>query len=213
MSIAAGQEASGRVSVVRTGAVARLTLERPQARNAINTAMAKALEAAVESLADASAVVVAATGPAFCAGLDLGEVRAGTMPSTGGIRALAASPAVVIGVVQGPAFAAGLDLALACDILYASPTALFADLHVKIGLPPPQDLVEALVRRVGRSRATLLLLDPVPVDAARAQSWGLVDVLLPEGEALHAALALAEAVAAAERPVVERILTLLRTPA
>jgi enoyl-CoA hydratase len=208
-----GPEGPSPVSVTRTGAIARLTLDRPQARNAIDTAMAEALVTAVESVADTSAVVVAASGPAFCAGLDLREIRAGTMPSTDGIRALAGLPAVVIGVVEGPAFAAGLDLALACDILIASPAASFADLHMKIGLPPPRHLVGSLIARVGRSRARLMLLDPQPVDAVRSCDWGLVDMLLPADEALPAALSLAEAVAAAERPLVEQILALVRAPA
>jgi enoyl-CoA hydratase len=166
------------LTIRRHDGIAHLTLNRPAVRNAINTELGTALSRAVESLARERVVIVDANGPAFCAGLDLREVRAGSFPPTDGIHALSRLPGLVIGVVEGPALAAGLDLAMACDLIVASPGASFADLHLKLGLPPPPSLADALRARVGRHRALLLLVDPVPVDAATAYQIGLVDLLV-----------------------------------
>jgi enoyl-CoA hydratase/carnithine racemase len=206
-------QASGPLTLSRDGHVARLTLNRPGARNAINTEMATALSAAVAALSDTRVVLVDACGPAFCAGLDIGEVRAGTFPPTDGIHALSALPALVIGVVEGPALAAGFDLALACDLIVAAPGAAFADLHLKLGLRPPPSLVEALVSRVGRHRALLMLMDATPVDAETAHQIGLVDLLVDSStagqNAREAATAIARAAADADPALVGSIMASL----
>jgi enoyl-CoA hydratase/carnithine racemase len=174
-----------------TDGVARLTLNRPQARNALSVALMTGLQEALDAVAaDASVrvVVIAGAGPAFCAGHDLREMRAG--PSRARYEAAFAQcsrvmqtiirlPKPVIACVHGVATAAGCQLVASCDLAVAAETARFATPGVDIGLFCSTPMV-ALTRAVGRKAAMEMLLTGELVDAAEARRLGLVNRVVPE---------------------------------
>ena len=187
--------------------VAWLTLNRPQARNALSAGLMRALDDALVAVAaDASVrvVVIAGAGPAFCAGHDLREVRAD--PGTAAMRALFKQCSAlmtrivrlgkpVIARVHGVATAAGCQLAASCDLAVAAETARFATPGVNIGLFCSTPMV-ALSRAVGRKAAMEMLLTGDMIAADRAREIGLVNRVVPEGELDTAVLALAGQIAA-----------------
>ncbi|ROR32423.1 enoyl-CoA hydratase [Inmirania thermothiophila] len=199
---------------VRDG-VATLTLNRPRARNALSTALMAALQEAVDACAADEAVrvvVIAANGPAFCAGHDLREMRA--RPERAFYEALFAQcsrlmtslvrlPKPVIARVHGIATAAGCQLVASCDLAVASTEARFATPGVHIGLFCSTPMV-ALSRNVGRKQAMEMLLTGEMVDAERARQMGLVNrVVAPER--LDEAVAELAATLCAKSPLTLRI--------
>ncbi|EME70027.1 enoyl-CoA hydratase [Paramagnetospirillum caucaseum] len=166
--------------------VATLTLNRPAARNALSVALMTELEAALSAIAaDASVkvVVLAANGPAFCAGHDLKEMRGlAGREAVAAVFALCSRvmtaivrlPQPVVAKVHAMATAAGCQLVASCDLAYASTGAKFATPGVNIGLFCSTPMV-ALSRVVGRKQAMEMLLSGVPVNAATAESWGLIN--------------------------------------
>jgi enoyl-CoA hydratase len=184
---------------------ALLTLNRPEVLNALSADLRSALADGVRTLsADDSVrvVVLAGQGRAFCAGLDLKELSESGVPATGGIddpvRALNDCPKPVIGVIHGAAITGGFELALACDVLLASPEARFADTHARIGVLPGWGLSQRLARIVGRSRARELAFTGRFIDGATAEPWGLVSRVVPLAELRPQALALAEEMASVD---------------
>jgi enoyl-CoA hydratase/carnithine racemase len=187
--------------------VAWLTMNRPAARNALSVALMDALQGAIEELArDASVkvVVLAGSGPAFCAGHDLREMRAN--PGRQHYEAVFAQcsrlmtsivrlPKPVIARVHGIATAAGCQLVATCDLAVASGDARFATPGVNIGLFCSTPMV-ALSRAVGRKPAMEMLLTGELVDAGQARQWGLVNRVVPAAELDAAVLALAGQIAA-----------------
>lgn len=197
-----------------------LTLARPMQRNALSEAMLAALTRAIDraSLArDVRAIVIAAEGPAFCAGHDLKELTARRAdPDRGAayfadimarcaamMQAIIASPKPVIAAVEGIASAAGCQLVATCDLAVASATARFVTPGVNIGLFCSTPMV-ALSRNVSRKEAMEMLLLGDMVDAHRARDIGLVNRVMAGGEALPGALAMASAIAA-KSPLTVRI--------
>ncbi|NKB57560.1 MAG: enoyl-CoA hydratase [Alphaproteobacteria bacterium] len=175
------------------GGVATLTFNRPRARNALSLEMLSEMNAALDAIkADASvrAVVIAANGPAFCAGHDIRQLRAHaerayyeeTMAACArmmlGVMRL---PQPVIARVQGIATAAGCQLVATCDLAVAAEEAQFATPGVHIGLFCSTPMV-ALSRNVGRKEAMELLVLGDPVTSARAKEIGLVNAVVPESE-------------------------------
>ena len=175
------------------GGVLRLTLNRPQARNALSQAL---MEALVEALGRAGKdpqtriVVIAGAGPAFCAGHDLREIRADPRRETyKHIFALCSElmltitrlPKPVIAEVHGVATAAGCQLVATCDLAIAADTAQFATPGINIGLFCSTPMV-ALSRAVGRKAAMEMLLTGELIDAARAREIGLVNRVAPPAE-------------------------------
>src|SRR5262249_1956616 len=153
------------VIVERRGDVALVRLNRPQARNAVNAAMAKAICAAMAECQDAGAIVVTGEDPAFCAGLDLrsmdlerGEELAPFVAS------VADSDVAVIAAVNGPAATGGFEIALAADFIVASERAAFADTHIRVGVYPGPVMVD-LPRRVGAAWAREMSMTGNFVDA------------------------------------------------
>lgn len=200
--------------LVVEGAVARITMNRPERRNALSLTMMEDLIAALRSLGErpeTRAVILAANGPAFSAGHDLREMRGLDL---GGYRHVfevctrlmetvqgIAQP--VIAQVQGIATAAGCQLVAACDLAVAAESATFATPGVHIGLFCSTPAV-ALSRAVGRKRALEMLFAGDPIDAHTAAAWGLVNRVVP-ADALEAATAhLAERIARAS-PLVLRL--------
>lgn len=208
------------VEIERGDGVAVLTLNRPDAMNALSRALQDALHAAVEEVdADPSVRVIVVTGAgerAFSAGLDLKEIAAhGMSLSPDGVRGpdpvkrLMACAKPVIGAVNGVAVTGGFELALACDILIASANARFADTHVRVGVTPGWGLSQALARRIGLSRAKELSLSGNFLDAQTAAAWGLVNRVVPPAELLPAARRLAQDIASCDQDMVRRYKALI----
>ncbi|MFC0283713.1 enoyl-CoA hydratase [Camelimonas abortus] len=192
-----------------------LTLNAPASRNALSDAMIAALQAELDATAaDAAmrALVIAANGPAFCAGHDLKEITARRADPDRGRRHFADLmarcatmmqtivnlPVPVIAAVEGVATAAGCQLAASCDLAVAGAAARFATPGVNIGLFCSTPMV-ALSRNVSRKHAMEMLLTGEMIDAGRAERMGLVNRVVPAGEALAEACALAERIASKSR--------------
>lgn len=180
---------SGSESILLThigNGIATITLNRPQARNALSTDLMTALEealAAVGANPEAKVVVLAANGPAFCAGHDLKQMRALEgreqvaavfSQCSRLMKAIVRLRQPVIAKVHAMATAAGCQLVASCDLAYAAEGAQFATPGVNIGLFCSTPMV-ALSRSVGRKQAMELLLLGKPVDAASAEKWGLIN--------------------------------------
>lgn len=191
----------------RRGATTILTMNRPEAMNALSRALRTALAHAVEAFsADDTARVLILTGAgerAFSAGLDLkelgrdAEALASVSPTPDPVEAIRACPKPIIGAVNGVAVTGGFELALACDILLASETARFADTHARVGVMPGWGLSQRLPRIIGPSRAKEMSLSGRFIGAAEAAHWGVVSRALPPGDLMPEALRLAEEIAAA----------------
>ena len=187
--------------------VARLTLNRPQARNALSLALMETLDAELARIADdptVKVVVIAGAGPAFCAGHDLRELRA--HPDRANYERTFALcsrlmlrivrlPKPVIARVHGVATAAGCQLVATCDLAVAADTARFATPGVNIGLFCSTPMV-ALTRAIGRKPAMEMLLTGELIDAARARELGLVNRVVAEAQLDQAVAELAGQIAA-----------------
>ena len=187
-----------------------LTLNRPQAMNALSKALMTAIADAVDAAAANPAVrvlILTGAGRAFTAGLDLKEIGAG-QGSLGGTEAKPAHTATgqpmvdpvasiarcakpVIGAINGAAVTGGFELALACDVLLASTHARFADTHARIGVAPGWGLSQKLSRAIGPYRAREVSLTGNWVSAEQAAAWGFVNRVLAPDDLLPAARALA----------------------
>ncbi|MFA7437832.1 enoyl-CoA hydratase/isomerase family protein [Castellaniella sp.] len=184
--------------------LARIRIQRPQQRNALRVADARALHRALDRvLADPSLRVLILTGegPAFCAGLDLkslldeqgryapdpAEAMALQLCFAGLIARLRESGTIVVAAIHGPAVGAGMGLALAADIRLATPEASFHIGAVKLGLTAGEcGISYHLPRLIGAGRAADIMLTGRPVSAQEALDIGLVSALCPQ-EALHEA--------------------------
>jgi enoyl-CoA hydratase/carnithine racemase len=195
------------------GPVVRLTLNRPEARNALSVPLMSALQDALDTVAGDDAVrvvVIAANGPVFCAGHDMRELRAD--PRREMYEALFAQcsrlmttilrlPKPVIARVHGTATAAGCQLVATCDLAVASNNAHFATPGVNIGLFCSTPMV-ALTRAVSRKAAMEMLLTGEPIDAAEAQRLGLVNQVVDASALDEAVAELATKIAGKSRHVV-----------
>ncbi len=193
------------VKIEREGAVAVITLNRPEARNAMNYELAAATVAAVEGCQDAGAIVITGADPAFCAGLDLrnlGADKLGDLP--GFVATVAASKVPIIGAVNGPAVTGGLELALACDFLIGSERATFADTHGRVGVFPGPVLYD-LPHRVGAAFAREMSLTGNFIDAETALRVGLLNHVVPHAELMPRALSLADDIASQDAEMIRNI--------
>lgn len=168
------------------GGVARLTLDRPEARNAVPLAGWDELRARLDEAARADAqLLLVAGGGAFCAGADLGDFPLFQREEAARVRfretmrraidALAELPMPTIAWVDGACFGAGVALALACDLRFAGPRARFAITPARFGIGYPQEDVHRLVAQVGRGQAARLLFTADSLDADEAERIGLVE--------------------------------------
>ena len=196
-------------SLTRDGVLARLTLERPEARNALSRARAHALEDALGRLAAADevrVVVVAGRGRSFCAGADISEMPILSPPEAEALASrwqrivdgFAALPQVTIAAVQGHALGGGLMLAIAQDLRVAEASARFGLPEVTLGFNPGYGIAR-LLDVAGGAHARDLMLTARPVDAAEAHRMGLVTRVVPDGALESAALELAHEVARSPR--------------
>ena len=185
------------------GRVAVLTINRPEARNAVNGDVARGMEEAIDRLEgddDTWIGVVAGEGPVFSAGADLKAIASGQAADLqtrrGGFGGIAARERTkpLIAAVDGPALAGGCEIVLSCDLVVASTNARFGIPEVKRSLVAAAGGLFRLPRALPRNVAMELALTGDPIDAERAHAFGLVNELVEPGRALEAALALAERV-------------------
>ncbi len=171
------------VPVANHDAVRVLTLNRPEARNALSRDLIRATYAALtEADADEAvrAVVLTGADPAFCAGVDLKEAQRDGLKyfekfrSQSCIAAVANMRTPIIGAINGATFTGELEMALGCDFLVASERAVFADTHARVGILPGGGMTARLPQIVGVAMARRLSMTGEVVDAARAERIGLV---------------------------------------
>ncbi|MDH6196619.1 enoyl-CoA hydratase [Mycobacterium frederiksbergense] len=201
------------MTILRTadhGAVRVVTMNRPQARNALNRELIEMLYGALDA-ADTDdtvrAVVLSGADPAFCAGVDLKEAQTlgmeyfekfrshNCIAKTGQLR----TP--IIGAINGATFTGGLEMALGCDFLIASDRAVFADTHARVGILPGGGMTARLPQLVGAAMARRLSMTGEVVDAARAERLGLVTEVVPHQGLLDRALELAGQIAEVPGPI------------
>jgi 2-(1,2-epoxy-1,2-dihydrophenyl)acetyl-CoA isomerase len=187
----------------------RITLNRPDRRNALTPALAGEVANAVEqgAKAGAAAVLLEGAGGHFCAGLDLrwlaslgatpppSEIRAGLEQFQAAILAIVRAPIPVVALIRGSAAGFGVDLAVACDLRLAGTSATFTSAFARMGLVPDGGSTYGLPRLIGDGAALRFLLTGEVVNAVAAHRIGLVDELVedaqlgPRAAALSAALA------------------------
>jgi enoyl-CoA hydratase len=193
------------VTFERQGHIAVFTINRPEARNAVNGAVAKGFDEGLDTFEndpDLWVGVVTGAGPVFCAGADLKEIAAGNQNTlatarggfAGFVQRKRTKP--LIAAVGGPAVAGGCEIALACDMIVASENAVFGLPEVKRSLVAVAGALIRLPRVIGMGPAMEMILTGEPVTAARAYQLGLACRIAPEGDALPEALRLAETIAA-----------------
>lgn len=200
------------VLIERDGAVAIVTMNRPDALNALSRALrAELVKTFAELAADESVRVAVLTGAgrAFTAGVDLKEAgQTGfALGADGGdidlAQGLAAFPWPIIGAINGFAITGGFELALMCDVLLASENAKFADTHARVGIMPGWGLSQKLSRLIGISRAKELSFSGNFIDAETSERWGLVNRVYAADQLLPAAIELAQEMASCD-PVLLR---------
>ena len=195
-------------SIDTTDRVRTLTLNRPQARNALSSELRTRFYAALrEAEADDAVDVVILTGadPVFCAGLDLKELG-DTVELPDISPKWPAMDKPVIGAINGAAVTGGLELALYCDILIASENARFADTHARVGLLPTWGLSVRLPQKVGVGMARRMSLTGDYLSAEDALRAGLVTEVVPHDELLPAARRVAASIVGNNQMAVRALL-------
>jgi enoyl-CoA hydratase/carnithine racemase len=199
--------------------VAILTLDRPDAHNAINGDMALAIErhvATFEADPDIRVCIFAASGTSFCAGADLREIAAGRGMSLstpdGGFAGFVYAPKRKpwIAAVQGAALGGGTEIALSCDIVIAGEVASFGLTEVRYGLIAGAGGVFRLARILPRAIAIEMVISGISISAEKALLWGLVNQIVPTGDLRDAAIAMADRIAAQSPLAVRESLALAR---
>lgn len=201
------------VLVEKDGPVAIVTLNRPDALNALSRALRREIVKTLQTLAnddDVRAVVLTGAGRAFTAGVDLKEAgQTGFALGVDGgdidlARGLSAFPWPIIGAINGFAITGGFELALMCDVLLASENAKFADTHARVGIMPGWGLSQKLSRMIGTSRAKELSFTGNFLDAETAERWGLVNRVYKADELLPAAIKLAHDMASCQPDMLKK---------
>jgi enoyl-CoA hydratase/carnithine racemase len=185
-----------------------VTLNRPDAANALNTQMGLDLVELFEGFSvDLEglrvAILTGAGSKAFCAGGDLKQRNGMTDEAWQAqhlvfermLRAILACPIPVIAAVNGAAYGGGCEIAAAADFIYASDNARFALTEVTLGIMPGAGGTQNLPRAVGERRAKELILSGLPFSAAEAEAWGLVNRVLPPDQLMEATFAIANRIA------------------
>lgn len=189
----------------RRGQVLVISIDRPEAHNAINLALVGALQAAIDELETTSEIrvgVLTGAGKGFCSGMDLRAFAAGEpvwtgTENAGGLRELVARhlSKPLVASIEGFAVAGGLELALLCDLIVCGGSAKLGLPEVKRGLVAKAGGLRRLPRRVGIGNAARMALTGELISGAAGKEIGLVDELTADGEALSVALSIAGAIA------------------
>jgi enoyl-CoA hydratase len=191
--------------------IATVTLNRPEARNALSSALLGQLRSGFRSLANdgsVGAVILTGRDPAFCAGLDLKELSTGARlaePASGDDPPWLPWPPLgkpLIGAINGAAITGGFELALNCDFLIASERAVFADTHARVGVLPAWGLSVLLPQRVGFAMARRMSFTGDFVDAETALRAGLVTEVVSHDLLLATAKKIAATIVANNRPAI-----------
>ena len=199
------------IAVETKGRVGLIRLNRPNALNALNTAMMAEIAAAVDTFeadADIGCLVVTGSDKAFAAGADIKEMAnksymdafMGNFAATWDRLAHARKP--VVAAVAGFALGGGCELAMQCDIIIAAENAKFGQPEIKLGIIPGIGGTQRLTRAVGKAKAMDLILTGRMMDAAEAERSGLVARVVPTADLLAEAMKTAEAIAAMSLPSV-----------
>ena len=201
------------VEYEKQGPIAILTLNRPEARNAVNGALAKRMEAILDDYEADPALWVAiltANGSAFCAGADLKEIAAGRGGELGtrkgGFAGLVNRKRTkpLIAAIAGSALAGGTEIALACDMIVCSSETVFGLPEVKRSLVAAAGGLFRLPRAIGMAPALEVIMTGDPLPAERAYQLGMVNKVVPAGEVMREAKALAARVVAAAPVAVQQ---------
>ncbi|CAM6128544.1 unnamed protein product [Calypogeia fissa] len=182
--------------------LATVTLNRPKSMNSMSQAMIIYLAEIFKSLSEDSnvrVIILTGAGRAFCAGVDLNAAQGVFQKEKfydeeDPTIMMGRCKQPIIGAINGYAITGGFELALACDILIASRDAKFMDTHAKFGIFPSWGLSQKLSRLIGVNRARHVSLSAMPIDAVTAERWGLVSQVVPPGELMKTARALAETI-------------------
>ncbi|MEC7843928.1 MAG: crotonase/enoyl-CoA hydratase family protein [Actinomycetota bacterium] len=180
------------------GRVLLITLNRPEAMNAINTDLAQGLLSAIEELDSndgLTAAVLTGSGRGFCSGMDLKAFAAGGPPQGFDQFLETGSEKPLIAAIEGFALAGGLEVALTCDLLVAAEDAKIGIREVKVGLFAAGGALLRLPRRVPYSVAMEMALTGQPITADQAKNYGLVSRVTEKGGTVEAAMELAESIA------------------
>ncbi len=198
-----------------TDYVTTVTLNRPDALNALSVELRRAITDTFLALREddeTRVIILTGAGRAFTAGLDLKELGQQGLgqpgESAGGVDLADALMTVgkpVIGAINGFAITGGFEIALLCDILIASTEARFADTHVHMGVVPGWGLSQRLARLIGASRAKELSLTGNYLDATTAERWGLVNRVLPPEELLPHCRKLAREICATDQATMQEV--------
>lgn len=226
---AAGPSDDDAVLLDVTDRIATITINRPEARNALNRAVRNALPRLVtecEARDDVDVMILTGADPAFSAGVDLKEFGSGASTARGegfaemGARdaegrlpwrgALPPHTKLLIGAVNGVAVTGGFEIALNCDFLIASERARFADTHARVGIMPGWGLTVLLAQRIGVARARQMSVTGNFLDAQRAYEWGLVNEVVAHDELLPRCRQLAADCITIDQRAVRRMLQTYR---
>ena len=194
------------VIVEKNEGVTTVTLNRPEALNALSGALRNAISETFQGLADdeeTQVIILTGAGRAFTVGLDLKELSGEVQPSERATgpdlsTAMAAAGQPIIGAINGFAITGGFEMALMCDFLIASTEAKFADTHARVGVVPGWGLSQKLPRLIGINRAKELSLTGNFLDAETACRWGLVNRVVSAEELLPICRTLAQDIASTE---------------
>jgi enoyl-CoA hydratase len=197
------------VVVKRDGRVGTITLNRPQALNALNSQMMKEVTGAAAEFdddPDIGAIIITGSAKAFAAGADIKEMSALGFAAVFGSdffapwAKLAAVRTPTIAAVAGHALGGGCELAMMCDLLIAADTAKFGQPEIKLGVLPGMGGSQRLTRAIGKAKAMDLILTGRTIGAAEAERSGLVSRVVPADDLLTEAKTVATAIAAMSRP-------------
>lgn len=190
------------VLITRDEGVTTVTLNRPEALNALSTGLRQAIVQTFRELKDdpkTDVVILTGAGRAFTVGLDLKELGGETEGNAAGTRVedtdigaeLDTFEKPVIGAINGYAITGGFELALMCDMLICAESARFADTHARVGVVPGWGLSQRLGRLIGLPRAKELSLTGNFLTAQQADAWGMVNRVVPDDALMDHAMALA----------------------
>jgi enoyl-CoA hydratase len=197
------------IIVEKRGKVALIRLNRPQALNALNSALMRELSAAVDAFeadSDVACMVITGSDKAFAAGADIKEIADKTFAEAflGDFAAdwhcVADARKPVIGAVAGFALGGGCELAMQCDVIIAADNAKFGQPEIKLGIIPGIGGTQRFTRAVGKSKAMDIILTGRMMDAAEADRSGLVARVVPLASLMEEALKVADTIASMSLP-------------